>query len=476
MLFPTLDFALFFLIVYALAWTLNDHNGQRKLLLLAASYFFYSYWDWRFAFLLASSSLFNFYIGRRIDFAENDSSRKFFLRLGIAGNLSVLVFFKYYGFFLESTASLAKALSIKRDLPFLDVILPVGISFFTFQGMSYLIDLYRGKIERSASLFDILLYISFFPQLVAGPIVRAATFLPQLQQAPDPKRILAAMGFLLMLWGLFKKAIIANYLAVEIVDPVFFDPNAYGFLDVLGAVYAYAVQIYCDFSAYSDMAIGAAVLLGYHFPGNFDQPYRARSITEFWHRWHISLSTWLRDYLYIPLGGSRHGTLKTYRNLMVTMLLGGLWHGAAWNFILWGGLHGVLLCAERMIRSRPGRPDITPRRNIGFFRNVVSVLVVFHLVCLGWVFFRAASFEDAFTMLCAFWRLDMGGQLLTPFVVYMVVFGLGIHFVPRTTLQHLEAVFCRAPTILQGAAVGFVLVAVAAFSMDEVAPFIYFQF
>ncbi len=473
MLFPTLDFAIFFLFVYLATWMLGRHNSWRKLLLLASSYFFYASWDWRFAFLLAGSSLFNYYVGRQIFICDGTVCRKLYLIVGIAGNLSVLGFFKYYGFFMESMASVAQALSIERDLPFLEIILPVGISFFTFQGMSYLIDVFHRKINGDSSLLDLFLYISFFPQLVAGPIVRATTFLPQLRAAPDPGRVCVAFGMLLILWGLFKKAIIANYLAVEIVDPVFFDPSAYGSIDLLAAVYAYAVQIYCDFSAYSDMAIGVAALLGYRFPTNFDQPYRAQSIAEFWRRWHISLSTWFRDYLYIPLGGSKSGKLRTHRNLIVTMLLGGVWHGAAWNFILWGALHGLMLSAERMLRGS-SRVIVSPE--IKSLKSVLSVLLVFHLVCVGWVFFRAESFSNALTIFEGLVLVDMKPLLLTPFVATLIVLGLAIHYVPRTVLSRLEASLARTPAIIQGLFTGGIIILVSALSMEEVAPFIYFQF
>jgi alginate O-acetyltransferase complex protein AlgI len=471
MLFPTLNFGLFFLVVFFGSWFLYRKPELRKFFLLLASYFFYGFWDWRFVSLLFISSLLNFLAGRLIASSTVASQRKLILTIAIVINLGILGFFKYYGFFLESLAELLYQLGIERDLPFLEIILPVGISFFTFQGISYIVDVYRGKVQGNYSPLDVMLYISFFPQLVAGPIVRAADFMPQLQKQPDPNQILVSMGLLLILWGLFKKAIVANYLAVELVDPVFFDPTAYSPVDLLIAVYGYAVQIYCDFSAYSDIAIGVAALLGYHFPKNFDQPYRSASLREFWHRWHISLSTWLRDYLYIPLGGNRLGTFKTYRNLFITMFLGGVWHGAAWTFLFWGTLHGFGLMIERFISG------IRNWQNHPKFMRYLMIFFIFHFVCFTWIFFRAENFEMAILFITGFGNnWEIATTLVTPFIMTMIGLGIGIHFTPPQTLNTIETLFHRQPVVVQGLLVGLAIVAIEAFGMEGVAPFIYFQF
>lgn len=469
MLFPTLNFALFFVLVFYSSWALRGWAELRKFFLLLASYGFYAAWDWRFCFLLLGSSLLNYGAAYWLSGALSRRAKRWVLGGAIALNLAVLGFFKYYGFFLTSLADLFYSLGWERDLPFLDIILPVGISFFTFQGISYVVDVYRGHLSKRYSLLDVMLYISFFPQLVAGPIVRAAHFMPQLERAPDPRNIFASLGILLILWGLFKKAILANYIAVEIVDPVFFDPSAYGTADVLLAIYGYAVQIYCDFSAYSDMAIGVAMLLGYHFPRNFNQPYRADSLRDFWHRWHISLSTWLRDYLFIPLGGSRGSEWKTQRNLFLTMLLGGLWHGASWKFLFWGALHGGGLMLERMGRL------LWPHQALPWER-ALRIVLVFHVVCLGWVFFRADSFAAALQVLAALGQWQTSNELMQPFLWGLVGFGLFIHFTPPNLLQRLESVFQMLPRLVQGLVAGSVIVMIEAFGMDGVAPFIYFQF
>jgi D-alanyl-lipoteichoic acid acyltransferase DltB (MBOAT superfamily) len=396
------------------------------------------------------------------------------LTIAVTINLVILGFFKYYGFFLETLGELFWKLGIERDLPLFEVILPVGISFFTFQGISYIVDIYRGKIEVDHTLLDMMLYISFFPQLVAGPIVRAADFIPQLQVKPCSDQLLASMGLLLIVWGLFKKAIIANYLAVDLVDPVFFDPTAYSSWDLLMASYGYAVQIYCDFSAYSDIAIGVAALLGYHFPKNFNQPYRSASLREFWQRWHISLSSWLRDYLYIPLGGNQQNIIRTYRNVFITMFLGGIWHGAAWTFIIWGSLHGIALIVERFIKNSSTThyfatylPTIT---------HGLKVFLIFHFICFAWIFFRASSLETALQFLTTLNHWEISPTLATPLTISLILFGLGIHFTPSQTLTTLERLFSQLPLTMQGLSIGIIIITIEAFGMEGVAPFIYFQF
>src|ERR1041384_1769928 len=365
MLFPTLGFLLFFLIVAAAMAALGTRFAAKKTVLVVASYYFYVQWDWRFCFLLAGSSVVSYIAGQLIDRASDERRARTILGIAVALHLG-----------------------LEHEVPFIEILLPVGISFFTFHGISYITDVYRRDVAVCRNPLDMLLYMSFFPQLVAGPIVRAAYFLPQLAR-PSSDPIPLGPALLLILGGLFKKVVIANYLATGLVDPVFAAPTSYGAPDLLLAVYGYAVQIYCDFSAYTDIAIALAALVGFRFPANFNPPYRAERLREFWQRWHISLSTWLRDYLYKPLGGNRHGRLKTYRNLLLTMLLGGLWHGAAWKFIAWGALHGGGLAVERMLHPWLDR---YPRGPAG---KVIATLVVFHFVCLAWIFFRAEDFAVA---------------------------------------------------------------------------------
>ena len=468
MLFPTLAFGVFFLFVYFTAWSLDRENGRRKLFLLLASWFFYAQWDWRFVGLLILSATLNWGVAAAIARSDDDRRRKWLVGLGVAFNLLVLGFFKYYGFFIEQAGELLSQVGWGRDLPLLQVILPVGISFFTFQGISYVVDVHRRKTPVARSLLDVMLLMSFFPHLVAGPIVRASDLLPQFDRTPRLTREMATHGILLIVWGLFKKTVIASELSVHLVDPVFFDPTAYGSLDMIAAVYGYAVQIYCDFSAYSDMAIGIAALLGYSFPRNFDQPYRAGSMQSFWRRWHISLSSWLRDYLYVPLGGGRKGLVSSSLNVFITMVLGGLWHGAAWTFLAWGALHGGVQVVERI-----GRAAFGDRRVI---HPVLGVLITFHIVCLGWILFRAENFELAMQVLIGLGRWWQPMVMVTPMLLTLIVGGLAMHWLPPRAIEGMAGRLKTAPSLTLALLLGVAFLLVEAVRPDGVAPFIYFQF
>lgn len=358
--------------------------------------------------------------------------------------------------------------SIPVDLPFLNIVLPVGISFFTFQIMSYTIDVYRGKITERYSLGDVILYISFFPQLVAGPIVRAEEFLPQLKNKADSSAIPALRAFNLIGTGLFKKILIANYLATELVDPAFENPGAFSSLELVIAAYGYAIQIYCDFSAYSDIAIGVALLLGFHFPDNFNSPYKATSLQDFWRRWHISLSSWLRDYLYISLGGSKEGKWKTYRNLLLTMLLGGLWHGASWSFIIWGGMHGLMLAIERFFGEFKFKWKIP---------SFIGWIFTFHFVIFCWIFFRAGNLENSLTYLDMIYsNVYKEDHILTPFIIGILLLGFISHYIPDRVSFAMETILSKFHPLVQGLVFSVILILLGAISPQGVMPFIYFQF
>ena len=473
MLFPTLDFGLFFLAVFAVSWAVRRRPTARKGVLVAASYVFYGYWDWHFCFLLLASALVNYAAGMLLE-RTGQPWRRRIATLAVAANLAVLGVFKYFDFFVASLNDLLYGIGLQRELPFLDIILPVGISFFTFQGISYVVDVYRGRVAACRDPLDVILYISFFPQLVAGPIVRAADFLPQLagdaRREPGTYRILAGTGLVLIAVGLFKKVVIANYLATELVDEVFFAPSAFSAGDLLLASYGYAIQIYCDFSAYSDIAIGVAALLGYQFRRNFDQPFRAQSVRAFWRRWHISLSTWLRDYVYIPLGGNRCGPWRRRLNVMITMLLAGLWHGAAWKFVLWGSLHGGAMVIEDVMRRTPangGRP---------LWRQVLAVILVFHFLCLTFIVFRADDLAIAAAYLTGLLNWSAPWQLCSPLVLGLLTVGFAAHFLPPDLADRSAAALGRLPVAAQGACVALAILAVDAWGPEGVAPFIYFQF
>jgi D-alanyl-lipoteichoic acid acyltransferase DltB (MBOAT superfamily) len=353
-IFPTIEFAAFFLVVMALSWSLMPVPRYWKPFILLASYAFYGYTDARFVLLIITSTLLN--QAAAVAIARRHDRR--ILIAAVVADLGLLGWFKYYGFFALSVDRMLTGIGLPASLPLLQVALPIGISFFTFQALSYVIDVWRGEI-RPARLVDFAVYEAFFPHLVAGPIVRASEFLPQLAGPRDPRAVPVTRAVFLIAGGLVKKVVLADLIATRLVDPVFDTPGQRSSVEVLVAIYGYAVQIYCDFSAYSDIAIGVALLLGFRFPDNFDRPYSATSLREFWRRWHMSLSRWLRDYVYVPLGGNRRGRRRTEVNLLMTMVLGGLWHGAAWTFVCWGLLHGLGLAAERAFeearRRRPRR-------------------------------------------------------------------------------------------------------------------------
>jgi alginate O-acetyltransferase complex protein AlgI len=474
MLFPTIEFALFFAVVFPLAWLLNDLNTLKKWLLVAASYFFYAAWRADFTLILLASSVVNFGLALWLGWLANARARLSALWLGVAFNLGVLCAFKYYNFFAASAINLAGSVGLELSLPFFEVGLPIAISFLTFHALSYIIDVYHRKLEPTRSLVDILLYISFFPHLIAGPIVRAKAFLEQTVWRCDPKDIRLGFAVFLIVGGLFKKVLVANYLATDFVDGVFRSPTEYSRLDLLLGMYAYAIEIYCDFSAYTDIAIGIANLLGYQFPQNFNQPYRALSVQDFWRRWHMTLSFWLRDYLYIPLGGNRGGRWRTYRNILITMGLGGLWHGASMNFVIWGLMHGGALVVERML-------GITgPNGHLQFLGRVpaiVSWLITFHFVCLTWVFFRAPSLDGASTYLTTLVSGEaIWSTTVTPLVALMLVFGAFTQLIPNDWFERLELHYDRASLAVKIALPFAVIFLVAIAAPGGVPPFIYFQF
>ncbi len=467
MLFPTIQFAVFFVIVLTANWLLMRNRAWWKVAMLTASYVFYAAWDWRFVFLIVLSTIGNQAAATAMSGAVDERTRKRVVTAAVVGNLGVLGWFKYYGFFVSSLVNLFGTVGIDIPLPLLQITLPVGISFFTFQALSYVLDVYWRRQEPSSPI-DFAVYLAFFPQLVAGPIVRATEFLPQLQGPRDARRIPAAEAFLLIAGGLFKKVVVATTLGTEIVDPVFAQPEAHSAFEVLVGVYAYAVQIYSDFSGYTDIAIGVALLMGFRFPQNFNRPYSAVSLQDFWRRWHMTLSRWLRDYLYIPLGGSRGSERATYRNLMLTMVLGGLWHGAAWTFVVWGTLHGGWLALERWQQGR--RPEGAPAINPWIGR-----LITFHVVCLGWVFFRADSFETAWAILGQL--VDFGpAPLVTPTILLLVAGGIGVQYIPQGTRLWIRAGFGRFGVAAMTAVLAAFLLVLDAFGPEGVAPFIYFQF
>jgi D-alanyl-lipoteichoic acid acyltransferase DltB (MBOAT superfamily) len=473
MLFPTIDFAVFFAVVFAITWALNGHNTWKKWWLVATSYYFYAFWRVEFTLLLAGSSVFNYVVALGLGRLGDGPWRRVLLTAAVAANLALLGYFKYYNFFAASLIDALAAAGINAEISFIEMALPIAISFLTFHALSYIIDVYRRVLKPTTSLVDILLYISFFPHLIAGPIVRADKFLVQTAAPRDPAAIRLGQCVLLILGGLFKKVIVANYLSTEFVDDVFRVPGDHSSFDLLFAMYAYSIQIYCDFSAYTDIAIGVAGLLGYEFPQNFNFPYRAGSPQDFWRRWHMSLSIWLRDYLYVSLGGNRRGELIACRNVMITMLLGGLWHGASWNFVIWGGLHGLALVIQRMLPVARSRAATGIGAGIG---GVLGWFVTLQFVSLTWVFFRSPSIEASFVYFKTLFGATDWSTTVTPFVAVVFAAGVLTHFIPPRWYEALEWGYDRSPLVMKVLAPFVVIFLISAAAPAGIAPFIYFQF
>lgn len=468
MIFSEFRFLVFFAVVMAVHWVLRA-NFARKFWLLAASYWFYGVWDWRFLFLIFASTVIDYFAAHRLKrarVADDQKAARRWLIVSLVANLGILGFFKYYNFFAESAASMLHWFGLPVGDVTLGIVLPVGISFFTFQTMSYSIDVYRGKLEPVRNFFDFALFVSFFPQLVAGPIVRAIDFLPQL----DAQRRFADIKFQRacgqFLSGFIKKACIADGVA-PFVDQVFADPSGFTATAIWIGTCLYAVQIYCDFSGYSDMAIACARMLGFELRTNFDFPYLSKNITDFWRRWHISLSSWLRDYLYIALGGNRGTKAFVFRNLMLTMLLGGLWHGAGWNFVVWGAIHGAsLIVHKEWTRMTAHRVPSVP---------LLPGLLTLMVVLLAWIFFRATTFEDAWTMGVAFLTLQSPGEAqIDGKMAYLLIPLLVVHWLAsRRVAQYLEG---RVPSLMISCTYGVILALALPFVPTDSRPFIYFQF
>jgi alginate O-acetyltransferase complex protein AlgI len=461
--FPSVEFAVFFPPVLALSWLLMSRPLPWKLFLLAASGVFYCAASPVYALLLAGVVLVNQAGATLVDRTRAPRRRRWIVGAAVAVDLGILAVFKYYGFFEDDVSRVLDAIGFGLPLPLLNLALPVGLSFFTFQAISYVVDVHRGLCERAPTL-DVAVYLWFFPHLVAGPIVRAREFLPQIARPRDRGDVAVGPAVVLIGLGLVKKVVIADFLARTVVDPVFAVPEAYGAPDAWLAVYSYAAQIYCDFSGYTDIAIGLALLMGIVFPPNFHSPYAATSLRDFWRRWHMTLSRYLRDFLYIPLGGNRGGRWRTARNLMVTMLLGGLWHGAAWGFVLWGGLHGSYLAVERLFRGRVRIPAWLAR------------LIVLQLVVLAWIPFRAPDLGLAGTFAS---RLVHAGPatLWTPAVLVALAVVFGLQWVPERPLGALrERIQVMRPVALGGALAVTIAIVAATVPANAVPPFIYFQF
>ena len=457
MLFPTIDFAFFFGVVFLGHWLLNPFPKTWKVFMLTASYVFYGWWNWRFIFLLAASTLIAQAGSVAISRREDIRARRRRLAATLSGVLGLLVWFKYFGFFALSLDNVINAAHFGSPIPLMQIALPIGISFFTFMAVSYVVDVYRGDLEPAGWL-DAAVHLSFFPHLVAGPIVRGSELLPQIRRRRNPRDLDYSRAAYLIFGGLFKKVVISSFLASAIVDPVFGTPGAHTSAEILFAIYGYAAEIYADFSGYTDIAIGVALLLGFRFPENFDSPYAARSLQDFWRRWHMTLSRWLRDYLYIPLGGNRRGRLLTYRNLLLTMLLGGLWH-----------VVGVARRRRRIGRGLAPIPD-------GPGRRILQRVVTFHLICLGWVLFRADSLGTARLLLARLFTSFGAAPLVTPLVALAIALVIAMQYLPEDLPAMVQDRFSQLRPVTQGGILAASLFGITVLGPQGVAPFIYFRF
>lgn len=467
MQFDSLTFLVFFVLMLAL-YALLRGNRAKKNLLLAGSYLFYMAWSPPFVLLLMATTAVDWYVARRIAASDNTGVRRCWLLASLVSNLGVLGYFKYGSFLVDNTQTLLGAAGVAWQPPAWDIVLPIGISFYTFQSLSYTMDVWRGRIRADCSLRDFALFVTFFPQLVAGPIVRAAQFLPQLQRERFIRSDWLARGLTLIVFGLFAKVVLADALLAPIADRGF-DQTQAGMLDAWLGLFAFSGQIFFDFSAYSACAIGAAMCLGYTLPANFLSPYAAGGFSDFWRRWHISLSRWLRDYLYVSLGGNRNGTLRMYRNLLITMLLGGLWHGAAWGFVIWGALHGLYLVVERLsVRFISGAHT--------FWSSIAGQLVTFLLVTLAWIFFRAPTWPETTAMLGRLTGDAASLATRTDVLTVLLIIGSLFAWHHITRVHGALGVFLRLPSIARSILIATVVLLTLMLGKGENRAFIYFQF
>lgn len=471
MTFISAAFAVLFTVTYLLCRAFKDRKARHRIL-LTASYLFYAYWDARFLLLLLFQTFVSYALALRIASARDKMEAKRYAAAGVICSLIILGVFKYFNFFMDTANRI-----FGMGGSVISIVLPVGISFYTFQALSYLIDVYRGDVEARRSFVKVSLYISFFPQLVAGPIVRSGDFLPQLDRDQKMSREAFLTGAQIFLFGLVKKTVIANRLSV-CVDAVYQTPNAYSAASIALAVIAYTIQIYCDFSGYSDMAVGVAKVFGYELCRNFNIPYAARNVTEFWKRWHISLSEWLRDYLYIPLGGNRKGPYRTYFNLMATMTLGGLWHGAGWNFVVWGMLHGAALIVHKgSVQWRKKHGIACRSKAAKYLVSILSITATYLFVCLTFIFFRAENIGTAWLILK---RLTAGAAGVTYIYLYAVVYTAAVFAGHLTAVIKNKAEgfypFVRLDRMSGQFAVALTIFLTLMFFYAGNTAFIYFQF
>ncbi|NKB37606.1 MAG: MBOAT family protein [Gammaproteobacteria bacterium] len=465
--FASIHFFIFFTFVLLVYWNLP--RTKQNIFLLLASWFFYAFWDWRFLSLIVISTLSNYYCGKLIFANNKNSSRRFWLIVAIVVNIGILVYFKYAGFMVDSLMLMFEKAGISVSRVTLEITLPVGISFYIFQSLSYSLDIYRNKLTPNYSLIDFATFVAFFPQLVAGPIVRATEFLYQLESERKFNSSDFEQGAIRFLSGFFKKVFIADNLAVHLVDPVFSNPGSYSSGILWFAMLGYSVQIYADFSGYSNMAIGCARMLGFKLPENFNFPYLATNFSDFWQRWHMTMSRFFRDYIYISMGGNRRGQIRTLVNLAVTTLVSGLWHGASWTFVAWGGLHGLYIALNHQLNEHIQKLNVA-------FALIFGWLSTQLLVCFAWILFRSPNFESAIEFFRGLFSAQTGTTIYLPVILYLCIASF--------IVDHVYGLCCEQFPVLRENNFNKILPFVYATMLimlfhgqvEEANPFIYFQF
>lgn len=474
LLFNTGFFLMLFLLFLLIFGLLRKFRILKMLFVISFSIYFYYKSSAGYCMILLAVCISDYVLGNLLQASKKDLLRRLIVFVNILSNVGMLVYFKYFNMLMSALEGI-----FSKSFETVDIILPAGISFFTFRSISYIVDIYRGHLKAEKKVINYLFYLTFFPPLLAGPVVRAKDMLPQIHSDREASPEMIGRGFFLVICGLIKKVVIADYISGNFVDRVFDNPSLYSGFENLVAMYGFTLQLYCDFSGYSDMAIGIALILGYEFLDNFDSPFKSQNPTEFWRRWHISLSSWLRDYLYIPMGGSRTSHFRSRLNLLNTMVIGGLWHGASWMFLIWGAWNGMLLVLHKEIKSLlPAR--VKEIKN-GVFKRAANILVTFTLISFGMIFFRAQSMQHVGEMLSQIisdFHISVAPQFVQayfPIVVVMTI-GLLLHFSPHKWTQKVCSIYSAKPLILQGIILALVIFIVIQVRQSDIVPFIYLQY
>jgi D-alanyl-lipoteichoic acid acyltransferase DltB (MBOAT superfamily) len=473
LLFNTGLFMLLFVVFLGIYEIVRLNRTLKLLFVILFSLFFYYKSSGIYCAILLGVCASDYILGRLMGIATANWMRRAIVALNVVCNVGMLIYFKYFNLLYETFAEISDT-----NFSPLDIALPAGISFFTFRSISYIVDLYRGKLEPCSNVLDYVFFMTFFPPLLAGPVVRAVDLLPQIKENKTATRAMIGEGLFMIMCGLVKKVMIADYISGNFVDRIFENPSLYSGLENLVGTFSFTLQLYCDFSGYSDMAIGIALLLGYRFKDNFNSPFKSRNPSEFWRRWHISLSTWLRDYIYIPLGGNRKGNFHTYINLFITMVIGGIWHGASWMYLLWGAFNGILLAAHKKIKQiwHPGYSESVQR-----IIDPINILITFTLVVFGFTFFRSTSLEnlsDMATQILTSFHADIAPQFVMacPMVVTAIVVGLALHFSPASWQKKLSTTYTNSPILVQAIVLAIVIFVVIQTRQSELVPFVYLQY